>query len=161
MLGRNLCQKISRNFSLAALFLLLVASPAFVAAAQEGMERVGEYEIYYNVLPTSFLNPQVAQGYGVVRSKGQGMVRVTVLHRLADGSSEPVKARVSGHAGNLAGQLNGLSFHTHQVGQDNGYFNLATFRFAHDDPMRFNLRVTYNSKQPAHELSFIRRLYMD
>lgn len=161
MQGRRLNQKLLQNFLLASLCLLLAASPAFVAAAQEGVERVGDYEIYYNVLPTSFLNPQVAEGYKIVRSKGQGMVRVTVLHRLVDGSSEPVKARVSGHAGNLAGQLNNLGFHTHQVGQDQGFVNLATFRFAHDDPMRFNLRVTYDSKKPAYELSFIRRLYMD
>ena len=143
------------------LLFLLSLMPLTLLAQDKNMERVGEYEIYYDVLPTSFLNPQVAQGYGVVRSKGQGMIRVTVLHRLADGTSEPVKARVSGHAGNLAGQLNGLSFHTHEVGQNQGIFNLATFRFAHDDPMRFNLRVTYDSKKPSHELAFIRRLYMD
>jgi len=153
---------LRRNFFLSG-FLLLVLSllPLTLLAQDKNMERVGDYEIYYDVLPTSFLNPQVAQGYGVVRSKGQGMVRVTVLRRLADGSGEPVKARVSGHAGNLAGQLNGLSFHTHEVGQSQGFFNLATFRFAHDDPMRFKLRVTYDSKKPAHELAFIRRLYMD
>lgn len=153
---------LPRNFLLSGLLLVALSFlPLTLLAQDKSMEKVGEYEIYYNVLPTSFLNPQVAQGYGIVRSKGQGMVRVTVLHRLDDGSSEPVKARVSGHAGNLAGQLNGLSFHTHQVGQNQGIFNLATFRFVHDDPMRFNLRVTYDSKKPAHELSFIRRLYMD
>lgn len=153
---------LRRNFFLSGLLLLVLSLlPLTLLAQDKNMERVGDYEIYYDVLPTSFLNPQVAQGYGVVRSKGQGMIRITVLHRLADGSSEPVKARVSGHAGNLAGQLNGLSFHTHQVGQNQGTFNLATFRFAHDDPMRFNLRVTYDSKKPAHELAFIRRLYMD
>lgn len=153
---------LRRNFLLSG-FLLVALSllPLTLLAQDKNMERVGDYEIYYDVLPTSFLNPQVAQGYGVVRSKGQGMIRVTVLHRLADGSSKPVNARVSGHAGNLAGQLNGLSFHTHQVGQNQGIFNLATFRFVHDDPMRFNLRVTYDSKKPAHELAFIRRLYMD
>ncbi|HKM15201.1 MAG TPA: DUF4426 domain-containing protein [Marinospirillum sp.] len=153
---------LRRNFLLSG-FLLVALSflPLTLLAQDKNMEKVGDYEIYYDVLPTSFLSPQVAQGYSVVRSKGQGMVRVTVLHRLTDGSSEPVKARVSGHAGNLAGQLNGLSFHTHEVGQNQGIFNLATFRFVHDDPMRFNLRVTYSSKQPAYELAFIRRLYMD
>lgn len=150
------------HFLLSGLLLVALSFlPITLLAQDKNMERVGEYEIYYDVLPTSFLNPQVAQGYGIVRSKGQGMVRVTVLHRLADGTSKQVNARVSGHAGNLAGQLNGLSFHTHQVGQNQGIFNLATFRFAHDDPMRFNLRVTYDSKKPAYELSFIRRLYMD
>lgn len=142
-------------FALAASFSLTLL------AQDKNMEKVGDYEIYYDVLPTSFLSPQVAQGYNVVRSKSQGMVRVTVLHRLADGSSEPVKARVSGHAGNLAGQLNGLSFHTHEVGQNQGFFNLATFRFVHDDPMRFKLQVTYSPQQPAYELAFIDRLYMD
>lgn len=149
------------SWSSAVLFTLASTFSMTLLAQDNNMEKVGDFEIYYDVLPTSFLNPQVAQGYNIVRSKGQGMVRITVLQRLADGSSEAVNARVSGHAGNLAGQLNGLSFHTHQVGQNQGIFNLATFRFAHDDPMRFNLRVTYSPKQPAHELNFIRRLHMD
>ncbi len=152
---------LRKNFLLSGLLLVALSVLPLAALAKDNVEQVGEYEIYYDVLPTSFLNPQVAQGYGVVRSKGQGMVRVTVLRHLADGTSEAVKARVSGYAGNLAGQLNGLSFHTHEVGQNQGIFNLATFRFANDDPMRFNLRVTYDSKKPAHELAFIRRLYMD
>ncbi|MBE0506150.1 MAG: DUF4426 domain-containing protein [Marinospirillum sp.] len=140
---------------------LMLLLPLPLLAQNNAMERVGDYEIYYDVLPTSFLNPQVAQGYGIVRSKGQGMVRVTVLKRLEDGSSEPVRARVSGQAGNLAGQINSLGFQLKEVGQGEGYANIASFRYSHDDPMRFLLRVTYSPQHPAYELAFVRRLLMD
>ncbi len=142
--------------------LLLCLSLAFsVQAQQRNSEQVGDYTIYYDVLPTRFLDPQIAQAYGVVRSQGQGLIRITVLKTLASGEQEPVVARVSGQVGNLAGQTRGLSFREVQVGQQAGYSSLATFRFAHDDPMRFNLRVSYERGAPAHELHFIRRLYMD
>lgn len=143
----------------ALLMLLLVSAP--VVAQQSGIDRVGDYEIHYDVLPTAFLNPQVAQGYNLVRSRGQGMVRVTVLKRLDDGSVEPVRATVSGQVGNLAGQVNGLGFRMVEVGRREGYSHIATFRFSHDDPLRFNLRVIYAPGEPAHELHFIRRLYLD
>lgn len=130
-------------------------------AAAENVHKIGAYEIYYDVMPSGDLDPKVAQGYGLVRAKGVGIVRVTVLERLESGGSKAVTARVSGEVSNLAGQLNSLGFKSYQVGQQAGSFNLAYFRFGHDDPLRFRLRVTYASDKPAAEISFIKRLYMD
>lgn len=143
------------------LLLVLLLLPLVASARNHPPEQVGDYTIYYDVLPTAFLEPQVAQAYNLVRSKGQGMVRVTVLKKLDDGTLQPVRARVSGQVSNLAGQLNGLGFRELEVGRGQGYSSVATFRFTHDDPLRFNLRITYSPQFPAHELGFIDRLLME
>lgn len=143
------------------LLLILLLLPLVASARNHPPEPVGDYVIYYDVLPTAFLEPQVAQAYSLVRSKGQGMVRVTVLKKLDDGTLQPVRARVSGQVSNLAGQMNGLGFREIEVGRGQGYSSVATFRFSHDDPLRFNLRVTYSPQFPAHELGFIDRLLME
>lgn len=140
---------------------LMCALPLLALAGQKSNVReVGDYRIYYDVVPTSFLHPLVAQGYGVTRSQGQGLLRITVLHQ-QEGDSKPVRAMVSGQVGNLAGQTQGLSFRQVEVGQDEGYSTLTTFRYSHDTPLRFNLRVNFAPGQPAEELHFIRRLYIE
>lgn len=143
---------------IASLFLL-----SFAAQAQEdNIREVGDYRIFYNVLPTSFLDPQLAQAYGLTRSKGLGLLRITVMKKREDGSLEPVEhPRVSGQAGNLAGQTRALSFRQVEVGQGQGYSTLSTFRYSHDEPLRFNLEVKYDPQQPAEPLDFIRRLLIE
>ena len=153
-------QILESRFGAAVLALSLLLW-AFTAHAASNQEQVGDYIIYYTVIPTSSLDPQVAQSYGITRSKALGLVRVTVVKLTPEGNREPVTARVSGQVSNLAGQLNSLGFKNQQVGQNQGAFSWATFRFSPADPLRFNLRVTYTPQQPAHELSFIQRLYMD
>lgn len=147
-----------RSCFLLCLCLLL---PLSAVAQNNGTARVGEYEIFYNLLPTSFLHPQVAEGYGIVRSRGHGLLRITVIRHLPDGHTQAVDARVDGQMSSLTGQIQGLSFRTLRVAGDEGFPSVAVFRFSHDDPMRFNLRVHYAAGQPPHELNFIGRLYMD
>lgn len=75
-----------RLSALFALVVLLVGSS--IVSAQQS-ERFGEYEIHYSAIPTGMLNEQIAQSYGIVRSRTRGMIMITVLQ---DG--QPVTARV-------------------------------------------------------------------
>lgn len=154
---------ISRLFNLApvvmagALWLL----SASVWAQNTNVERVGEYVIYYDVMPTPFLEPHIAQAYQITRSRGLGLMRVSVVRERADGQREPVQARVSGHASTLAGQLSSLNFRNVQAGQEGYSAAVASFRYQHDEPLRFDLMVHYANGQPAQRLQFLRRLYID
>ncbi|SFC26496.1 protein of unknown function [Marinospirillum celere] len=145
------------------LIFAVLASLAFSAQAQTSNYReVGDYTIFYDVLPTTFLEPQLAQAYGLTRSRGMGLLRITVMKKDDGGNLLPVEQpRVAGQVGNLAGQINPLSFREVEVGQGDGYSTISSFRYSHDTPLRFNLRVTYQSGQPAEELHFIRRLYIE
>ncbi|MHB0774654.1 DUF4426 domain-containing protein [Halomonas sp. WWR20] len=140
----------------AALLLLL----AMVGSARaEQMERVGDYEIHYSAVNTRFLTPEVAAAYDITRSQVQALLTVSVLKRLADGSTRPVNAMISGKAGNLAGQTAPLAFRT--VREDEAIYQLATFRIMEGEPMRFSLAVTYDSNQPPADVAFIQRFYSD
>lgn len=142
------------------LFLLCLLPWTSFAGQNSNFRQLGDYTLYYDVVPTAFLDPQIAQAYGVTRSQGQGLLRITVLHKQGD-QLKPVRAMVSGQVGNLAGQTNSLSFRQVEVGQNEGYSTLATFRYTHDQPLRFNLQVSYAAGQPPEELHFIRRLYIE
>ncbi len=52
--------------------------------AQQSSE-FGDYEIHYSAMPTGALNAQIAQEYGILRSRTRGMIMLTLLR---DGQTE-------------------------------------------------------------------------
>jgi hypothetical protein len=51
------------------------------SAKAEQFEQVGDYQIHYNTFTTSFLQPQVAKAYNIVRSRYQAMINISVLKK--------------------------------------------------------------------------------
>lgn len=139
----------------AGLWLLFCAG----LASAEQYEQVGDYQIHYSTVNTSFLTPEVARAHGIQRSQVQALVSVSVREELDDGSTRPVNAMVNGTAGNLAGQREGLSFRT--VRDEGAIYHLATFRIQEDEPMHFELDVTYDRNREPANVAFIQRFYID
>ncbi|GGX85461.1 hypothetical protein GCM10007160_11090 [Litchfieldella qijiaojingensis] len=137
--------------------LLLMLSAGLVSAQQ--FEQVGNYQIHYSAVNTSFLPADVAAAYDIQRSQIQALLNISVREELEDGSTRPVNATVNGNVGNLAGQLQSLSFRT--VRDDDAIYHLATFRIQEDEPMRFNLNVTYDRNQEPASINFVQRFYID
>lgn len=146
------------RIGLAAIGLWLISLWALPAYA-ERYETYGDYQIHYNTVTTSFLQPEVAQAYDIVRSRYQALVNITVLKVNADGSTTPVNAIVTGEAGNLAEQSRSLSFRT--IREQEAIYSIATFRFTEDEPTRFRLQVRADPNLPPYELTFIDRFYAD
>jgi hypothetical protein len=129
------------------------------SAKAEQFEQVGDYQIHYNTFTTSFLQPQVAKAYNIVRSRYQAMINISVLKKQSDGRYKAVEALVTGDVGNLAGQSVSLAFRS--IREPNAIYQITTFRFTEDEPTRFRLKVRFDPNQPAYDLSFIRRFYGD
>ncbi|WP_417595933.1 DUF4426 domain-containing protein [Oceanospirillum sp.] len=137
----------------AATLLLTLSSPA----QAEQFEQVGDYQIHYNAFTTGFLQPEVAQSYGIVRSRYQAMINISVLKKQVDGSYKPVEALVTGDVANLAGQSVNLAFRT--IREPNAIYQITSFRFTEDEPTRFRLKVRFDPNMEPYDLSFIRRFY--
>jgi len=151
-------QELTLNRVLASLLLVLAALFSFSPSAQAAQyEQVGDYQIHYNTLTTGFLQPEVAQAYGIVRSRYQGMINISVLKKQADGSYKPVEALVTGDVANLAGQSVNLAFRS--IREPNAIYQITSFRFTEDEPTRFRLKVRFDPNIEPYELSFIRRFY--
>lgn len=83
----------------------LLAALLTLPALAERKHSVGEYDIHYIAFNSGFLQPDIAAAAGLVRSKTQGVVNVSVLK-----GGKPVAAQVSGEVKNLLGQDRALSF---------------------------------------------------
>lgn len=86
--------------------LLVLGLLAFsISAHAQQSQDFGEYVVHYNALNTNLIPPQVAQGYGILRSSSRALLNITVLKKVMDTPGTPVKATVTASGTNLTGQL--------------------------------------------------------
>lgn len=116
--------------------LMMAASLLFSGhAAAEQKEQLGDWDVHYIVVNTTFFTPEVARSYGIVRSKYNALVNVSVLDK---DTQQAQVVSVSGKATNLLGTAKDLTFKRVQEGDAIYYlapisFNdRETFRFAID-----------------------------
>ncbi|MBA1265397.1 DUF4426 domain-containing protein [Stutzerimonas stutzeri] len=137
------------KFSLITLLTLLLAMPAWA----ERKHSFGEYDIHYIAFNSGFLQPEIAAAAGLVRSKAQGVVNVSVLK-----AGKPSAALVSGTVKNLLGQDRPLTFRQLKEGEDAIYY-LAQFPFD-AETLRFALTVQPMGADPV-SFTFTQEFFPD
>ena len=130
--------------------MLFVLMPA----QAEQKETLGKWDVHYIVLNTTFLQPEIAARYGIVRSKYNALVNISVL----DSSTQEAQSLlVEGNARNLLGTEKSLSFK--QVTDGDAIYYLAVLPFRNDETYRFNIDVA--DGQEKHQLTFSQKMYVD
>jgi len=129
---------------------LMLALPAVA----ERKHSVGEHDVHYSAFNSSFLQPDIAAAAGLVRSKSQGVVNVSVLK-----AGKPVAAQVSGSVKNLLGQDYPLTFKQLKEGDEAIYY-LAQFPFESREVLRFNLNVRPSGAAPI-DFDFTQEFFPD
>lgn len=134
-----------------------IAIISIVAHAEQSVTR-GEYEIHYNVINSTFIQPDIAQKAGIIRSKRQALVNVSVLKLEAD-KKIAVPAMVTGTATNLMQQSQKFTFK--QIKEGTAIYYLGQFGFSNDQAMHIKLRVQPDPNRPAEEILFDQHFYED
>ncbi|SDF57815.1 DUF4426 domain-containing protein [Pseudomonas seleniipraecipitans] len=117
------------------LILLLIAlCLSLPASAAERMQRLGDLQVHYSAFNASYLQPQIANASGLVRSGKQGVLNISVLR---GGTSSA--ANVSGTVKNVLGQGKTLTFIEQREGEFISY--LAQFPITSREVLLFNLQV--------------------
>ncbi len=132
-----------------ALLCLLCAS-----LAQAGNSEVfGHFEVHYSVFPTTFLAPEVASAYGVVRADNRALVTIAVTDRdnpLGGG----LPAVISGSRTDLI-QRHTMEFQT--IREQTATYFISEFRFADRDRWIFDISITPEGSNRALPLHFEKR----
>jgi len=117
------------------LVLLLIAlCLSLPVSAAERMQRLGDLQVHYSAFNASYLQPQIANASGLVRSGKQGVLTISVLR---GGTSSA--ANVSGTVKNVLGQGKTLTFIEQREGEFISY--LAQFPITSREVLLFNLQV--------------------
>ena len=151
-------KKLFLRTGFTTLFALIISFITLPVQAEQ-MVAHGDYIIHYNAFNSSFIQPNVAKAYGIKRSKTKGLLNVSVLQKQADGTAKPVSAVVKGEVVNLISQKQTLSFS--KIDETDALYYIGDFGFTDDQVLRFNLQVQPDPNQPAYDINFEQRFYVD
>lgn len=142
---------------LTAVLMMFVALPA-LADRGEQKKIFGEYEVHYIGLTSSFLTEDVAQAYGITRSRSLGFLSISVMENFEQGGMPEAKlAKVTGTMKNLIGQDTKLTFK--EIRETDAIYYISTFRFDEEEVYRVNLQVTAEGRSEPFEIKFNQRFY--
>ena len=156
---------VTRNISITlAVFALLPACggpdrSADVPAAQPAEATnadIGDYVVHFSAQSTDQLPTEIAQAYGIVRSKNRAMLNVTVL-READ--NRPVAATIAVKAVNLTGQLKDITMR--QIDEQDAIYYIGEVAVANRETLIFDISVTPEGTSRAADVRFKRQFYTD
>lgn len=156
---------VTRNSLILLSFLGLLSAcggpdrSADVPAAQRAdatSADIGDYVVHFSAQSTDQLPTEIAQAYGIVRSKNRAMLNVTVL-READNSA--VAATITVKAVNLTGQLKDVALR--RIDEQNAIYYIGEVAVANRETLIFDIGVTPEGASSAADVRFKRQFFTD
>lgn len=145
--------ELSPRWSNAWLLLCALVAPATLAEE----ETFGDYTVHYQAVNSTFLTPEIAAQYAIVRSERRAFLNVAVLRNEGDGSTTPVTATLNGTKHNLLQQSEALEFV--QVREGAAIYYIGQFNFSDREVLRFTLEVHPEGQEGAHTIEWSTQLY--
>jgi hypothetical protein len=145
---KNLCLK-----------LLIVSLSYFIALTNvnaENMKKLGNMNVHYIAIGSTFLTPEIAKLYDIKRSRYNGLINISVLDNSKEGT--PAKrVSISGKAKNNVGQSKKIEFQ--EVTEGSSIYYLAQVRYDNEETIHFDLII--NDGIEIQQLTFSQKFYVD
>lgn len=136
--------------------LLALLCGSRTAGAQQS-EMFGPYELHYSVVNTTFLSPEIAASYGIVRGEQRAILTLAVREHGADGSAtRPMQ--IKGRTWDLI-QTQPLEFQ--QIREGQAVYYVAEFRFINEEWRFFEVDFRPEGAQQTHTFKFKHQLYIN
>ncbi len=152
-----ICLVFSKTLFFKTLATIFVALTLFALAGKVSAEQkvaLGTWDVHYIALNTTFLTPEIAKNYGIVRSKYNGLINVSVLDKQSQLAQNVI---LSGEARNLLGVTKKLSFK--QVKEGEAIYYLAVLPFSDQEHYRINVDI--NDGKSQQKLKFEHKFYAE
>ena len=120
----------------------------------EQKQVLGSWYVHYIALNSTFLTPDVAKQYGIVRSKFNALINISVLDRQDKAAQSVV---LTGTAKNLIGVVKKLTFK--QVTEGQAIYYLAVLPFS--DLEQYRISIDINDGLEQKTLKFQHKFYAD
>lgn len=130
--------------------LLAVALPA----SAEQKQRLGDWDVHYVLIQSSFLKPEIAARYGIVRGRDRALLNISVLGD--DGL--PVAVNIGGTVRNLLEQTTALDFR--RVEEGTAIYYLAEVRHTDRETLRFAIDIVPPDGSQQ-RLQFMQQMFQD
>lgn len=136
----------------------LILSLALVGTASaEQKEKVGNFDIHYTALSSTFLTPSIAKSYGIKRSSYTGLINISVLDTSQEGNPA-VAVEISGVANNLLDARIQLKFR--EIREGKAIYYIAEVPYRDDQEINFRIAIKYGNKLNT-QLKFKQKFYVE
>lgn len=139
------------KYILATLMLMLAS---FNSLAEQKFVK-DNWDVHYIAFNSTFLEPKVAQQYGLTRSKYQAVINISVLDN--NNKDKAQRVFVSGTAKNLVGQNMKLSFK--QVEEGSAIYYLAQLQYHDNQPLDFTIDIQQGNRKET--IKFKKKFYVE
>ena len=140
---------------LALLFLFSLLTAAFAHGQQS--EMFGPYELHYSVVNTTFLDPDIAANYGLVRGKKHAILNLAVRELLPEGS-EARSMLIKGRTWDLI-QNQFLDFK--EIREGASIYYIAEFKFINEEWRFFEVDFRPEGSDKSYTFKFKHQLYVN
>jgi hypothetical protein len=147
-----MANSLNKLYILASVLLLLVGASNVAQAEQKKV--LGEWDVHYIVIPSTFLTPEVARANDIRRSDTNALVNISVL---SSKTKEALEATVTGSARNLLGTTKPLTFK--MVKEGDAIYHLATVDFDDKEVLRFEIDLQQGNTTQV--LRFQQKMYSE
>jgi hypothetical protein len=144
-----------RTLPIAITLLCLTFIPGLALAQQS--EKFGPFELYYSVVNTTFIAPEVAATYGITRGKKRAIINLAVRENLADGS-EPRAMKLQGRTRDLI-QSQTLEFQ--EIREGEAIYYIAEFSFINEEWRFFEVDFRPEGAEETYTFEFKHQLYIN
>ena len=139
------------------LLLLLLSISPFSAFA-ENSKTFGDYVVHFNAFRSDTLTPEIAKAYSLTRRNNRMVVNITVQKKDGD-ATKPVKAKVSGFASNLTGQVKNLQFR--EIHDGDAIYYLAQSQISNRETLKFDIKATPAGESLVANVKFKQQFFTD
>jgi hypothetical protein len=139
--------------------LAALCALTFISFAHAETQDFGNYTVHYIAVNTTFLAPDIAEQYNIVRSNRRAFLNIAVIRNNPDGSTTPVPAAVTGTKSNLLQQSNAINFD--EIHEGEAVYYIGQFDFSNAEVMRFSVEVQPEMQGQTHAIEWNTQLYSD
>ena len=136
------------------LVLAMVLAFISVASQAEIKKDLGDWEVHYIALTSTFLTPKIALANNIERSSKNALINISVLDKR---SKEAQIVEMSGIARNLLGTTKKLTFK--QVKEGDAIYYLASVSFTDKEVLRFDIDISQGKSNQ--NLKFQQTMYAE
>jgi Domain of unknown function (DUF4426) len=130
-----------------------------VLPATESSKDFGDYVVYFNAINTDQLSPDIARQYGIVRSKSQAMLNVSIHRKLENGGTEAVTGAVSASAVNLNAQLKSMTLR--EIREDKAIYYIGELPITDGEVLIYTIDVTPGNDPSRFTVRFKKQFFVD
>ncbi|MFK8068681.1 MAG: DUF4426 domain-containing protein [Gammaproteobacteria bacterium] len=143
----------SLMFTFLSLILFTTASMA------EQSQTFGKYTIHYNVINTEILDPTVASGYKITRSKNRALLNISILKNEMGTSVKPVKATVAALVTTL--NLQQSQVNVRELEDSGAIYYVGEIPIKNAETLKFEIKVQPLESDEIYTLKFQQEFFTE